>query len=122
MEKRQGDRDDNVPDLPVSDSQRPGRIRLAEFLKEAGISKNTFFLTYRRDAEWMKRLDGHRDSGDRLHFAAGAGRLLREFRDTEPHFNTGRRPGRACAVCTAWVHPRTDRCPNCGQPVHTSER
>lgn len=122
MEKKQGDRDDNVPDLPVSDSQRPGRIRLAEFLKDAGISKNTFFLTYRRDAEWMKRLDGHRDSGDRLHFAAGAGRLLREFRDTEPHFNAGRTPGRECARCTARVHPRLESCPFCGQAVNAQGR
>ena len=74
----------------MSDSQRGGRIRLAQFLKEAGISKNTFFLTYRRDAEWMRRLDGHRDSGDRLHFAEGAGHMLREFRDMGPHFNVAR--------------------------------
>lgn len=119
-EHGQGRRHDDVPEPPVSDSQRGGRIRLAQFLKEAGISKNTFFLTYRRDAEWMRRLDGHRDSGDRLHFAEGAGHMLREFRDMGPHFNAGRRPGRACAVCTAWVHPRLESCPNCGQSPNKS--
>lgn len=118
-QEQQPARDD---ELPASDSQRPGRVRLAQFLKEAGISKNTFFLTYRRNAEWMKQLDVQRDSGDRLHFPEGAGRDLREYRDKETHWNAGRQPGRECGACGERVHPRLACCANCGKPQQPSER
>lgn len=114
------------PTLPVSDSFRPGRIRLAQFLADACVSKGTFMETHRRDAELMRRLDVHMDHGGRLHFPEGAGRELRAIRDRQPYKkpykNRGQPTGRRapCVACNARVPTRSKSCPRCG--LHLSAK
>lgn len=109
-------------DLPVTDSHRPGRVRLEQFLTDAGVSKVTFMTTHRRDAELMKRLDVHFDFGGRLHFPEAAGRELRAIRNRRPHGNKGRPTGRVCGVCEARVATRLTSCSHCGEPVKAEGR
>ena len=56
-----------------------GRIGLKQFLAEAEISKNTFFVRFRYDPTSVRLLD-IQERDHRLHFPADAGRRLRELR------------------------------------------
>lgn len=103
--------------LPVSGSNRDGRILLPRFLSDAGISKGTFLETHRRDPELMRRLDANIDYAGRLHFPELAGLELRGIRNKKPHGNRGRVSGRVCVACTGRVHPRLKACPTCGVSV-----
>jgi len=95
----------------------PGRVGLKTFLSAAGISKNTFFLRYRHDPNWIALLDIDEDRDHRLHFPHDAGDKLRQLRGTPPHFNRGRRPRRLCPACGDEAHPRHTVCAGCEHPL-----
>ncbi len=92
----------------------PGRVGLKQFLVQAGISKNTFFLRYRYEPRFVRLLDIQEDRDHRLHFPAEAGQRLRELRGKPRHGNAGRAPQRPCPSCGATLHPRHVACIACG--------
>jgi hypothetical protein len=98
----------------------PGRIGLKQFLADAEISKNTFFLRYRHDPKYVALLDIREDRDHRLHFPMDAGHRLRNLRDKPRHGNAGRVPRRPCPSCGAILHPRHTACVGCGASVTPS--
>lgn len=89
-------------------------ISLPEFLKEASMSRCTFFTRYRNDPAYADMLDVRTDRMHRIWLARSAATALRDARRAKAsHGNRGKAPVRICSTCGYKGHPRHQHCHNC---------